>query len=103
MSERIGEVYEGVISGFTSQNIFVELPNTVEGAINVAYLHDDYYFYDEKKYAMIGERTKKRYSLGDKVMIQVFKCDKMNRTIDFKLLDEEDIEELRMNKEKENV
>ncbi len=91
MAERIGEVYEGVISGFTSMNIFVELPNTVEGAVNVAYLHDDYYYYDESKYAMIGERKKKKYLLGDKVFIQVMKCDKINRTIDFKLLDELDV------------
>lgn len=85
MAEHIGEEYDGIVSGFTAMNIFVELPNTVEGAISVSYLTDDYYFYNESEYAMIGERTGRKFSLGDKVRIKVLNCDKMNRTIDFQL------------------
>jgi ribonuclease R len=93
MSEHIGEVYQGIISGFTAMNVFVELPNTVEGAISVSNLTDDFYFYNEQEYAMIGERTGRRFSLGDRVEIRVLKCDKLNRTIDFVLNEDQEEEE----------
>ncbi|SEF48774.1 RNAse R [Eubacterium ruminantium] len=86
MSERIGSEYKGVISGFSQQNIFVELENTVEGAISVAYLEDDYYRYDEASMCMKGERTGNVFNLGDKVHIKVVRADKIERVIDFKLL-----------------
>ena len=86
MAERIGKEYVGVISGFTQQNIFVELENTVEGAINVAYLSDDFYRYNEVEMCMRGDRTGNLFSLGDKVYIKVRKADKIERTIDFELI-----------------
>lgn len=83
MSKRIGNEYEGIISGFTSQNIFVQLPNTVEGAVYVASITDDYYDFREDSYSMVGQRTGRKYTLGDKVRIKVVKADKAERTIDF--------------------
>ena len=67
MSERIGNVYTGVISGVTKWGMYVELPNTIEGLIHVANMRDDHYNYDESRYEMVGERTGKVYKLGQEV------------------------------------
>ena len=88
MSEHIGEEYDGVVSGVTSSFIFVELENTVEGAVSVAYMYDDYYFFDEEQYAMVGEKTGKKYQLGDKVRIKTLSCDKIKKNIDFSIIDD---------------
>lgn len=88
MSEHIGEIFPGVVSGVTSNYVFVELENTVEGAVSVAHMYDDYYYFHEDQYALIGEQTKKRYQLGDKVMIKVLHCDKIKKIIDFSLIDD---------------
>lgn len=88
MSEHIGEEFNGVVSGVTSNYIFVELENTVEGAVSVAYMYDDCYYFNEDMYAMIGERTGKKYQLGDKVRIKVLKCDKIKKVIDFSIIDD---------------
>lgn len=91
MLKHLGEVYEGVISGVTAWGIYVELPNTVEGLVHVTNLSDDYYFYDEEKYAMIGRETGKTYTLGMKLKIVVDYVDKVKWQIDFLPADEEDI------------
>ena len=64
MRARIGEEYDGVISGVTKWGIYVELPNTVEGLVRMAELRDDYYLFDEQHYELLGERIKKRYRVG---------------------------------------
>ncbi len=92
MKQFIGQTFEGVISGITSWGIYVELPNTVEGMIRVTSLKDDYYFYDEEHYTMVGENTKKTYKLGERVNIEVVGVDKILRTIDFDLIKEQDNE-----------
>ncbi len=89
MMAHIGETFEGVISGITSWGMYVELPNTVEGMIRVSDMKDDYYIYDEERYQMIGEHTKKIYKLGQKVMVEVVNADKVLRTIDFAFVEEE--------------
>lgn len=83
MSNHIGEEFEGIISGFTNMNIFVELPNTVEGAVSVAALTDDYYTYYEDKFEMVGKTTGKILKLGDKCRVKLIRCDKVDRVIDF--------------------
>ncbi len=88
MSEHIGEAFDGVVSGVTSNYIFVELDNTVEGAVSAAYMYDDCYYFNEDIYAMIGQNSGKKYQLGDKVRIQVLKCDKIKKTIDFSIIDD---------------
>ncbi len=87
MSEHIGEEFDGVVSGLTSNFIFVELENTVEGVVSVAYMYDDYYFFNEEAYAMTGQNSGKVYQLGTKVRIKVLKCDKIKKTIDFSIID----------------
>ena len=83
MISKIGECYEGVISGVTSWGIYVELPNTVEGMIRIADLTDDIYVYDAENYRVVGTYGSKEYHLGQKIRIQVVRADKNTRTIDF--------------------
>lgn len=95
MSERIGEVYSGIISSVTNFGMFVELPNTVEGLVHISELEDDFYHYDDRHMALIGERTKNIYKLGDEVEIIVDRVDIDAHEIYFKLHGnlEEDTEE----------
>ena len=90
MSRRIGEVYTGVISGISAWGMYVELPNTVEGLVHVTNMADDYYYYDEEKYAMIGKEFGRSYTLGQKVTIMVKATDPMTKTIDFLLIQPEE-------------
>ena len=85
MEKHIGESFSGVISGVTEWGFFVELDNTVEGLVRVTALTDDYYHYSEDTYELVGERTNKRYKLGQKVQVKVEGCDRILRTIDFVL------------------
>ncbi|MBM7614350.1 ribonuclease R [Alkaliphilus hydrothermalis] len=85
MADRIGEVYEGVISGVISIGMFVELENTVEGLVRVSSLEDDYYRYDSEQYSLTGERKGKVYRIGDVVKIKVSKVDVLQGEIDFTL------------------
>ena len=89
MEERIGEVYEGVISGITQWGIYVELPNTVEGLIHVSALSGDYFYYDESTYEMVGKDTGKIFKLGERITVQVKDVDMFMRTVDF-VIPEED-------------
>ena len=89
MESRIGNVYEGVISGITNYGIYVELPNTVEGMIHVSNMYDDHYFYREESCDMVGMATGKVYTLGQKVRIQVRDADRETRTVDFMFASEE--------------
>ena len=90
MEGHIGECYDGVVSGFTSQIIFVELENTVEGAVKVSYMTDDIYDFRPETYQMVGQRTGKAISLGDKCRIKVVRADKIEKVIDFVFDDGED-------------
>ena len=83
MEGKIGETYDGIISGVTTWGIYVELPDTVEGMIRISDLTDDFYYYDEKKYILVGERTGKTYTLGQKMKITVAGADPARRTVDF--------------------
>lgn len=85
MAARMGEVFEGVISGITKWGIYVELPNTIEGLIHVTNLYDDHYNYIEDTYEMVGEHTGKTYKLGQTVSVRVIGTNRLERTIDFEL------------------
>jgi len=85
MKNHIGEEFVGVISSVTNFGMFVELENTIEGLIRMANLDDDYYIYDDKNYALIGERTHKSYTIGDEVKVLVVNADEESRQIDFVL------------------
>ena len=92
MSERIGEVFEGVISGVTEWGFYVELPNTVEGLVHVTTLVDDYFHYNESTYELVGEVTNIRYKLGQRVHVMVTGTDRILRTIDFRVVRQDERE-----------
>ncbi len=85
MADHIGEVYTGVISGVTGWGIYVELPNTVEGLIHVSRLEGDYFYYNEDGMELVGERTGKKYVLGQTVKVRVIGVDMTIRAVDFEL------------------
>ena len=93
MEQKIGEIFEGVISGITSWGIYVELPNTVEGLIHVSRLFGDYYYYCEETYEMLGRDTGRSFKLGQRIRIVVDGVDYFQKSIDFVLAPEEDREE----------
>ncbi|MRX72310.1 ribonuclease R [Bacillus lacus] len=86
MLDKVGEEYDGIISSVTNFGMFVELPNTIEGLVHVSYMTDDYYRYDERSYAMIGERTSNVYRIGDEITVRVVKVDKDERAVDFEIV-----------------
>lgn len=84
MQDKIGNIYEGIISSVTNFGIFVELQNTVEGLIRFENLGEkEYFIYDDEHKHLIGEKTKKIYKLGDKIKIQVIEANKETRKIAF--------------------
>lgn len=83
MEQKIGEIYEGIISGLTNFGIFVELDNTVEGMIPVSDLKDDYYVFHERAAALIGERTRKIYRLGDSIVVRVLRASREEGKVTF--------------------
>jgi ribonuclease R len=85
MQKHIGDVYTGVISGVTNWGIYVELSNTVEGLVHISGLVGDYFYYNEDNYELTGERTHKRYVLGQTVNVRVNAVDMELRAVDFVL------------------
>lgn len=90
MSERLGEVYEGVVSSVVPFGMFVALENTIEGLVRIADLDDDYYLYDEKLRILTGRHSGKIYQIGDSVTVRVARASKEAREIDFVLADSEE-------------
>lgn len=86
MENHIGEEFDGVISGVENFGFFVELDNLIEGLVHVNSLKGDYFNYVPELLCLIGQNTKKRYTIGDKVHIKVVGASKETRTIDFELV-----------------
>jgi ribonuclease R len=87
LQDQVGNVFEGVISGVTEWGMYVEIvENKCEGMIRLRDISDDFYTLDEKNYAIIGQRKKKTYRLGDEVKIRVKNVDLTKKQIDFSLV-----------------
>jgi ribonuclease R len=86
MMDHIGEEFDGIISGVTQFGLFVELENGIEGLIHVSYLTDDYYALNDKQMALVGERTRRVFRLGDPVRVRVIGANKEELQIDFELV-----------------
>jgi ribonuclease R len=87
LQDKIGNVFDGIISGVTEWGLFVEIiENKCEGMVRLRELDDDFYEFDETNYCVVGARTKNKYTMGDTVKIQVLKCDLLRKQIDFKLI-----------------
>ncbi len=90
MADRLGQIYDGVISGVTEWGFYVELnENLCEGLVPVRDLADDYYDLDEKNYCLIGRRHGTRYTLGDEVKVQVARADLDRKQLDFMLVSDD--------------
>ena len=96
MENYVGEVFEGIVSGVTNWGLFVELDNSCEGMVSAASMADDFYVYDEQSLRLIGERTHKEYTLGQKVKIRVLSADRLTKAIDFRIvMNDEDEDEVK--------
>ncbi len=90
MRDRLGQIYDGVISGVTEWGFYVELnENGCEGLVPVRDLADDYYEFDEKNYRLIGRNSHRTYTLGDEVKVQVARADLERKQLDFALISDE--------------
>ena len=97
--DKIGQVFDGVISGVTEWGIYVELAdNYCEGMVSVRDLDDDFYQFDEKNYCLIGQHSKKQFRLGDDIKVQIAKANLAKKQLDFILYDENIKESVRTEK-----
>lgn len=88
MSDKVGQVFDGVISGVTEWGLYVELnENKCEGMIPIRDLDDDYYEFDEKNYCLRGRRRHRTYSLGDAITVKVARANLERKQLDFALMD----------------
>ena len=87
LQKEVGKVFEGIISGVTEWGIYVELVESkCEGLIRLRDMTDDFYVFDEDNYRIIGKRNKKKYQLGDSVLIKVKRADLLKKQLDFALV-----------------
>ena len=87
LKNKIGAIYDGVISGVTEWGLYIEITeNKCEGLVKVSSIKDDHYIFDEKKYALIGNRTKFSYQIGQKVKIKIQRADLERKQMDFILV-----------------
>ena len=91
MADRMGQVFDAVISGVTEWGIYAEIiENKCEGMIGIRSLGGDYFEFDEKNYCIIGQRTRKRYRLGDHVKVKVVRCNLEKKQMDYELVSAEE-------------
>lgn len=87
LKNKVGKVYEGIISGVTEWGLYVEITaNKCEGLVKISSIKNDHYIYNEKTYSIIGYRTKKSYQLGEKVRIKIQRADLEKKQMDFILV-----------------
>ena len=88
MQDKVGQTYNGVISGIQEWGIYVELnENKCEGMIPIRDLDDDYYSYDEKNYCLVGKKYRRTYSLGDEVVVRIKKTNLDKKQMDFVMIE----------------
>ena len=86
MTDKLGETYDGIITGTANFGLFVQLHELfVEGLVHISALNDDYYTYIEKLHCLRGEKRKKVYRIGDAVRVRVDRVDTVRKKIDFSL------------------
>lgn len=87
MKGKIGQQFDGIVSGVTAWGMYVELPNTVEGLVSIRDMYDDVYIYEEDELRLFGEHTHNTYTIGDKVRIEVVGASMGDKTVDFKIVE----------------
>jgi ribonuclease R len=89
LSDKVGEVFEGVISGVTEWGLYVELTGCkCEGMVSMRDLTDDFYDYDEDNYRLIGKKTGRQFQLGDDVKVEIARANLARRQLDFFIVGE---------------
>jgi ribonuclease R len=87
MSERVGQTFDGIISGVTEWGLYIEEKETrCEGMARIKDLGDDFFRFDRPNFALVGDRTKKRYRLGDPIKFKVMNADLDRKTLDYKVV-----------------
>lgn len=86
MFDKIGEEFEGMISSVTKFGFFVELDNTIEGLVHIKSLADDHYIFEEKKLCLVGKKTKRQFTIGDKLKVKLVDVDVNEHRIDFEVV-----------------
>ncbi len=87
MQNKLGQIFDGMISGLTEWGMYVELVETkIEGMVALRELDDDFYIFDEKMYCLIGEHSKRKFFMGDKVKVQILRTDLSKKQLDFSLI-----------------
>jgi ribonuclease R len=87
LADRVGEEFDAVISGVSDRGLFVELRESrAEGMVRIRDIGDDYFVHDEKRYRLVGERTKKEYALGDPIKVRLEAARVAERELDFSLV-----------------
>lgn len=99
MSRRIGEEFDGIISGVTAYGFYVELANTVEGMVRINTIPDDFYIYSEETMSIVGKESGKTYAMGQAVKVRAVHADKLLRIIDFELVEEPELMETDYNEQ----
>ena len=103
MADKIGQQFLGVITGVTSFGFFVELIETkCEGLVPVRELHDDFYEFDEDAYCLTGRQNDRKFQLGDELMVEVWRANLPKKQLDFKLIEEEGEEGVKVKTSKSN-
>jgi len=88
MQDKIGQEFDGVVSGVTEWGIFVEIrENGCEGMVRIKEMRDDFYYFDEDNYCIIGRKNKKTYTLGDTLRIEVKRADLARKQMDFAIVE----------------
>jgi ribonuclease R len=91
MKDRIGQTFEGVISGVTEWGLYVELvENKCEGMIPIRDLDDDYYHFDEENYCLVGQRYNRTYQLGDQLKVVIASANMEKKQLDFVMANDEE-------------
>jgi ribonuclease R len=89
MSDKIGQVFDGVISGVTEWGFFVELiENKCEGLVSMRDLIDDFYEFDEDNFCIQGRRKNKKFQLGDPLKVEVYRINLPKKQLDFRLVED---------------
>lgn len=90
MQDKVGQIFEGSISGLTEWGMYVEIePTKIEGMVPLREIRTDYFIFDEENYRLVGKGTGKQYTLGDKVKVRVVRASLEQKIIDYQLISEE--------------
>ena len=91
MQDKVGQTFDGVVSGLTDWGIYIEiLENKCEGMVSIKSIMDDFYEFDEEEYMIVGRHSGRRFEIGDEVKIEVINANLSRRQLDFKLVEMEE-------------